>query len=63
MKNGNRVASTAYFVSAFCFYIVAVINFFGVNTDFSEGVIFMGFGSAFLCLGAVFQKKEKRKDE
>lgn len=62
MKSVNKAASTAYFVAAVCFYIVALINFFGVNTDFGEGVIFMGFGSAFLCLGAIFLNKEKNKD-
>ena len=61
MKNGNRAASTAFFVAASCFFVVAVIHFFGVNTDFMEGVVFMEFGSAFLCLGAVFLKKERSK--
>lgn len=55
-KTNKNVSILNYF-TAVCFYIVSIINF--INKDTSMGVIYLGLGSAFLCLGSVWLNKDK----
>ncbi len=53
--------SIVYCIVSVCFFIVAIINFFGSDNSF--GVMWMCLGSTFLCLGSVFTDKVKKADE
>lgn len=58
-KKTNKIASTLYYCVSVCCYICSVINFIINNT--SIGVIYLGLGSTFLCLGSVYLNKDKDK--
>ena len=63
MKNNksNKIVSVLNFLTSFCFYICAIINF--IN-DSGMGVVYLGLGSTFLCLGSVWLNKGKKdKDD
>ena len=55
----NKIVAILNYFSAVCFYIVAIINF--VNKDNGMGVLYLGLGSTFLCLGSVWLNKDKKK--
>ena len=55
MKN-NKIVSILNFLTSFCFYICAIINF--IN-DGGLGALYLCLGSTFLCLGAVWLNKDK----
>ena len=50
MKNNksNKIVSVLNFLTSFCFYICAIINF--IN-DSGMGALYLCLGSTFLCLG------------
>ena len=63
MKNNesNKIVSVLNFLTSFCFYICAIINF--INNS-GMGVVYLGLGSTFLCLGSVWLNKGKKdKDD
>lgn len=63
MKNNksNKIVSVLNFLTAFCFYICAIINF--IN-DSGMGALYLCLGSTFLCLGSVWLNKGKKdKDD
>ena len=65
MKNNksNKIVSVLNFLTSFCFYICAIINF--IN-DSGMGALYLCLclGSTFLCLGSVgLNKGKKDKDD
>ena len=63
MKNNksNKIVSVLYFLTSFCFYICAIINF--INES-GMGTLYLCLGSTFLCLGSVWLSKDKEdKDD
>lgn len=57
----NKVNGTFFYVAAALFYLSAIMHFVGSHP--SAGVIWLGVGSAFLCLGSVHARKEKERKE
>lgn len=55
-----KISSKLFYISAVLFYLAAIINIFGGN-NISMGVVWIGLGSAFLCLGSMYLKKSKEK--
>lgn len=63
MKNNksNKIVSVLNFLTSFCFYICAIINF--INNS-GMGALYLCLGSTFLCLGSVWLNKGKKdKDD
>ena len=56
-NNSNKIVSVLNFLTAFCFYICAIINF--IN-DSGMGALYLCLGSTFLCLGSVGLNKGKK---
>lgn len=57
----NKTVVTLNYLTAVCFYIVAIMDFVKDNT--SKGVVFLCLGSTFLCLGSCnLNKDRKNKD-
>ena len=61
-KNNNTHAVLFYVSSVLC-YLTAILNFVnGNNTD--TGILWLGLGSTFLCVGsALTMKSQKDKDD
>jgi len=57
MKKENRVTAICFSVTAFIFYICAIINF--VDKESSMGVLYLCLGSTNLCLASVYLNKNK----
>ena len=59
-NNSNKTVSVLYFLTSFCFYICAIMNF--IN-DGVVGALYLCLGSTFLCLGTVWLNKDKNKKD
>lgn len=57
----NKINGTLFYAAAALFFLSAIIHFVGGHR--SAGVIWLGLGSAFLCLGSVYARKEKERKE
>ena len=56
----NLIITILFYIAAFCFYIIAVVNFFGESN--SMGATYFCLGSTMLCLGSVYLSKFKKED-
>jgi len=61
MKN-TKVSAILYYVASLLFYIAAILAFVNGN-DHSGGIVWLGLGATFLCLGAANMKKCKEEQE
>ena len=60
MKNEN-VSAILFYTAAILFDSAAIISFIGGNNN-SNGVMWLCFGSMFLCLGSSYSKKSKKNE-
>ena len=58
----NRTIAIIFYLCAVVFYILAVINFFS-KAEGSMGIICLGLGSMWLCLGTVSFRKSQHEDD
>lgn len=60
MKNekdkGYKAVYILNYFSSVCFYIISVISF--INDNITNALIYMGLGSAFLCIGTLWLMKD-----
>lgn len=63
MKNMTKEqkVSVLWYLTAFCDYLCAMVNFF--TNNHSTGTIWLCLGSAAMCLGALFLSKHKRNND
>ena len=62
-KNSVSRAAALFYVSSALFYLMAIFNFFNGN-DADTGFIWLGLGSAFLCIASSLKVKSKKdKDD
>ena len=61
MKN-DKASATIFYIAAVLFYLAAIVSFVGGNHD-SNGIIWLCFGSTFLCLGSARSKRSKEKQD
>ena len=59
---GNKKSLNLFYYSAVMFYLASIINFIGGNNN-SMGFVWLGLGSAFLCLGSVNSIKSKENED
>ena len=59
-KNKKRL--NLFYYSAVLLYFASIINFIAGNNN-SMGFVWLGLGSAFLCLGSVYSKKSKENKD
>lgn len=63
MKNKNNASKTSavlFYVASALFYVTAI---FSILNDTGSGVMYLGPGSCFLCLGSVQAAKLKKEKE
>ena len=60
-KDNKKILNLFYY-SAVLFYLAAIINFIAGNHN-SMGFVWLGLGSAFLCLGSVNSIKSKENED
>ena len=58
----NKKRLNLFYYSAVLFYFASIINFIAGN-DNSMGFVWLGLGSAFLCLGSVNSIKSKENED
>ncbi len=58
-SNKYIIVAVLNYISAVCFYIVAISNF--KYTDGGMGVVYLCLGSVFLCLGGFWLTRNKKK--
>lgn len=58
----EKTCAILYFISSFCFYISAIINFVG-HGDASKGVVWLCLGTTMLCIGSMWLNKSKKSEE
>lgn len=61
MKN-KKISAILFCISAVLFYISAIMNFV-CSEDATMGVMWLGLGSTFLCLGAMNVNQAKKEEE
>ena len=59
---GNKKSLNLFYYSAVMFYLASIINFIAGNNN-SMGFVWLGLGSAFLCLGSVNSIKSKENED
>ena len=58
----NKKRLNLFYYSAVLFYFASIINFIAGNNN-SMGFVWLGLGSAFLCLGSVNSIKSKENED
>ena len=58
----NKKRLNLFYYSAVLFYFASIINFVAGNNN-SMGFVWLGLGSAFLCLGSVNSIKSKENED
>ena len=58
----NKKRLNLFYYSAVLFYLASIINFIAGNNN-SMGFVWLGLGSAFLCLGSVNSIKSKENED
>jgi len=60
----HKTASTLFYLASALYFVSAVINFIFDGSS-STGVIWLGLGASFLCVGTLFKRRadQKRKDK
>ena len=61
-KRNNKTIATLYYVSSICFYLISIISFIEKNST-AMGIIFLGLGSTYLCLGSAYVNKQKNEEK
>ncbi len=59
--NSNKLCSILFYITAVCNYLIAISYFSGSDT--SMGAVYLGLGSTFLSLGAVWLHKSKKENK
>ena len=57
----QKVSAILYYTAAILFDSAAIISFIGGNNG-NKGVMWLCFGSMFLCLGSSYSKKSKKNE-
>ena len=58
----NKKSLNLFYHSAVMFYLASIISFIAGNNN-SMGFVWLGLGSAFLCLGSVNSIKSKENED
>ena len=58
----NKKSLNLFYYSAVMFYLASIISFIAGNNN-SMGFVWLGLGSAFLCLGSVNSIKSKENED
>ena len=58
----NKKRLNLFYYSAVLFYFASIMNFIAGNNN-SMGFVWLGLGSAFLCLGSVNSIKSKENED
>ena len=61
MKKGIN-KSILFYIASVLFFIASAIGFTSENEN-SMAIIWLSLGSAFLCLGSIYKKKENNTDD
>lgn len=60
MKNYRKISNVLYIVAALC-YITSIWNICNKNSQ--HGIMWLGIGSTFLCLGSINAMNANKKGE
>ncbi len=60
--DNKKISGILFYIASFCFYIVAIINFFS-HKDSSMGVIYLALGSCMMACGASMSNNIDKSDK
>lgn len=60
-EKGGKIASSLYYLSSVCFFILVMLNF--SKSNISLAVVFLCLGATFLCFGSVYLKDEGNNED